>query len=281
MTGQVLDGTLAGAVLPDAVVRALAQQLNAGELRQIQPDDVNARSANAWLRGAGIFVKLYARPEHAAAERAVAAALGGLLDGGELPGAGQYAVFAWQDLVPPPWTTETAARAASLLNTVHATDPPAGLRRREASEDVFGALLERFAREAPDVHAEHQANLTGTTTRDVVRAAARVETPDVLLHGDFSLRNIGVRRDGGYALFDFERACTGFAEFDLERIWDRELASIDGGRTEFVDALDVRPDEALLNYARLVCALTTVMGARRTRDENFEREGRARLEALC
>jgi hypothetical protein len=292
---QALDGVLVD-VLPDAVLRELGQRLGIEDLRQVHAPSAALRSSNAWLCGQRpevVFVKLYARPAHAATEHSVAAALSGrhtvmLLDGDHLPAVGHYNVFRFEQMVRAPWTAGAAAEAGTLLARVHAAEHPDGLRHRVASEAAFDDLLTRFAAAAPDVYSEHRAELLGAATRSLVRAAEQVgaESPDVLLHGDFSLRNVGVRPDGQYVVFDFERAALGPAEFDLERIWDRELAAIEHGRQRFVDsyagtASGRRPNPDLLRYARLTCALTTVMGGRRTRDQPFENEGRTMLEALC
>ncbi|MDP9613235.1 hypothetical protein JOF35_005573 [Streptomyces demainii] len=313
--GGLLDGSLVGG-LPGHVADRLSAACGATGLRQVLAGSFKERSSNAWfrggLRGEEVFVKLYARPERAAADRLVAGSLAPglaprLLAGGHADGLGEYAVFRWQSLTPLPARPESAAEAGRLLAAVHDTDPPGpgadgpaprppgggqgttALPVTEVGEEPFGKLIEALARQAPDLFAEVRGRLTGpeatALVRDADQAAGRY--PTVLLHGDFSLRNTARNHAGRPVVFDFERAGFGPAEHDLQRIWDRELAAIPGGHGIFTAAYRRArahdpgpPDRIQLDYARLACAVTTLTTAHRTHDTRFEAEGRKILEAL-
>ncbi|MFI0773148.1 phosphotransferase [Streptomyces sp. NPDC021212] len=311
----LLDGGLVG-VLPARVADRLAAACRATGLRQVPAGSFKERSSNAWfrgeVRGEEVFVKLYARPERAAAERLVASSLAPgvaprLLAGGRADGLGEYAVFRWQSLTPLPATPESAAEAGRLLAAVHDTDlpgpgadgptprPPGGgqgttaLSAPEVGEEAFGKLIAALARQAPGLFAEVRGRLTGPKATALVRDAGWTagRHPPVLLHGDFSLRNTARNQAGHPVVFDFERAEYGPAEHDLRRIWDRELAAIPAGHDTFTTAYrNARahdpgpPDRIQLDYARLACAVTTLTAARRTHDTRFEAEGRKILEAV-
>lgn len=297
----VLDGSLVDTVPPHVADR-LASRIGADRLWQVRAATFKERSSNGWFRGSAgereIFVKLYARADRAAADRSVAAAVGPahttrLLDWGRDEEAGEHAVFAWEDLADLPWDARSAAIAGRLLAVVHDTPPPRGpdgkqmLQRLPAPQDDYGRLLAGLAQQAPHLFARLRDRLTGPWATALVAAAQRAQASTLLLHGDFSFRNIARSPRGAEVVFDFERAVAGPAELDLGRLWDRELAAIDGGHDAFAAAYraarasDPGPlDRALLDFARLSCAVSTLIAARRTRDPEFETEGLAILEAL-
>lgn len=311
----LLDGGLVGVLAGDVADR-LAAACGATGLRQVLAASPRERSSNAWfrgeLRGEEVFVKLYARPERAAADRLVARSVAPgvttrTLGGGRADGLGEFTVFRWQPLTPLPARPESVAEAARLLAAVHDTALPGSdeggrttrapgggqaltaVPATEVGEDAFAELLRRLARQAPDLFAEVRGRLTGPKATALVRAAGQSAggRPPVLLHGDFSLRNTARNQAGRPVVFDFERAERGPAEYDLQRIWDRELAAVPGGHGVFTAAYraarrhDPGPlDRVQLDYARLACAVTTLTAARRTHDTRFESEGRRILEAL-
>lgn len=296
----LLDGGLVG-TLPGYVADRLAEVLGTTGLRQVRAASCRERSHNAWfrgeLRGEEVFVKLYAVPERGVAERLVARSVAPrlttrLVGGGRADGLGEYAVFHWQRLVPLPARPESAAEAGRLLAAVHDTALPvadADLPVTEVGEEAFTKLLERLARQAPDLFAEVRDRLTGPKATALVRAADQSAGayPPVLLHGDFSLRNIARDQAGRPVVFDFERAERGPAEYDLQRMWGGDLAALPGGHVLFTAAYrSARTDDpgawdrGRLDYARLACAITTLTAAHRTRDAQFESEGRRILEAV-
>jgi aminoglycoside phosphotransferase (APT) family kinase protein len=182
-----------------------------------------------------------------------------------------------------------------MLAAVHESAVPrepdgaASLTRRGAGEEPLALLLSGLARRAPDLYALVRDKLAEPRRAASAAAARRhaADAPEVLLHGDFSLRNIARAADGRELVFDFERAECGPAESDLERLWDRELAAVPGGRAAFVAAYRAArradpgpPEPAALDYARLCCAISTLTAARRTCDTEFEAEGLTILKAL-
>lgn len=298
-----LDGGLVHRV-PPRVCERLAARLGAPDLRQVLAARFKERSSNAWFRGTAggreIFVKLYARADRAAADRAVSAALGAerttrFLAGGRDEQLGEYGVFAWEELAALPWDTRAAAIAGRLLASVHDTaaavviDAAPQAEPAQPPEAGYARRLEGLAEQAPDLFARYRGVLTGGWARSVVAQAQRLaeETAPVLLHGDYSLRNIARAASGRELVFDFERADAGLAEEDLGRLWDRELAAIPGGREAFAAAYraaraeDPGPPRApALDFARLSCAVGTLAAARRTDDPEFEAEGLTILRAL-
>ncbi|GAA0513727.1 hypothetical protein GCM10010390_15090 [Streptomyces mordarskii] len=297
--GGVLDGALVDLV-PQRVADRLAARIGAEHLVQVRADSFKERSANAWFRGTArgreIFVKLYARQDRAVVERLVARSLGPacstrLLDSGTAPDLGGYAVFDWERLVPLPPTADSAAAAGRLLAAVHETAPPgaAPLQDQTPCEAHLETHLSALAAEAPDLYGLIRGRLAEPALSTLVREAGRrsVTAPRVLLHGDFSLRNVARGAGGREVVFDFERAALGPFEVDLQRLWDRELAAIRGGRTAFTAAYRQErdtdpgpPDPVLLDFARLSCAVSTLTAARRTDDPDFEAEGLTILKVL-
>ncbi|GAA3434188.1 phosphotransferase [Kutzneria kofuensis] len=299
----VLDGGLVD-TLPRDLADRLAERVGADRLRQVRAASFKERSSNGWFRGAvdgqEVFVKLYARADRAAADRAVSAAVGPahttrLLGWGRDERTGEHAVFAWEDCTGLPWDARAAATAGRLLAVVHDTPPPLGpdgspiLAGLPTAESHYDRLLAGLAQQAPHLFARISGRLTGSWATDLVAAAQRAaaQAPAVVLHGDFSFRNIARTARGVDVVFDFERAVTGPVEQDLGRLWDRELAAIEGGHDAFVAgyragrAQDPGPfSTAALDFARLSCAVSTLIAARRTRDPEFEAEGLAILEAL-
>ncbi|WP_367125813.1 phosphotransferase [Streptomyces phytohabitans] len=296
-SGGVLHGGPVDLV-PQRVADRLAARIGAGHLTQVRAPVRKERSANAWFRGTAagrdVFVKLYARRDRAATERLVAPAVGPsrstrLLDTGTDPELGAYAVFGWEDLVPLPPTAESAAVAGHLLATVHETVPPGEIRHLTPGQEQLDAQLSALAAEAPDLYGPIRDRQARAAPAARVREAGRraATAPRVLLHGDFSLRNVARGAGGRELVFDFERAAVGPYEVDLRRLWDRELAVIPGGRAAFTAAYrrgrgtdPGPPDPVLLDFARLSCAVTTLTAARRTDDPDFEAEGLTILEAL-
>ncbi|MCP2258881.1 Phosphotransferase enzyme family protein [Streptoalloteichus tenebrarius] len=294
LTGAIVDW------LPPSVADTLARRLGLEAMGQVVPETFKERSRNAWFhghhRGVRVFVKLYAHAPHGVVEQYVGRQLGArytteILLGESVPNLGWCNVFRWEPVTPLPHTLDSVETAATLLAMTHRQDPGRAdvLSRRQVGERPYQELLARFGRVAWDVYQEWRDLLDGRDTASVVREAeqADAETPGALLHGDFSLRNVGSGERGRPVVFDFERSGLGPTELDLRRIWDRELAAVPGGRETFVSAYraargltGVWPEPALLRYARLTCALTTITAARRTDDPQFEQEGRRILEDL-
>lgn len=291
---QVLGAGQAGR-LDSAVVSRLADALGVAGLRQLIPDAPTDRSENAWFRGragdAEVFVKLYARPDRGRVEQAVTRALPAglaprLVAAGRVAGIGEYSVFEWLPLRTAGWSPTAAAAAGSLLARFHAVAVPADAPPARAPDHAdLAGVVERLAEAAPDRFAQYAARLQSRATRELVEAA-RSTRPQVLVHGDFAFRNLGTASPGRWLLVDFERVRVAPAEFDLDRVWDRELAA-PALRRAFLAAYRERsavrdwPDPAVLRYARLRCALTTVTRGRLNRDEDFERQGCRLLEGLA
>ncbi|MBU7600102.1 aminoglycoside phosphotransferase family protein [Streptomyces sp. P38-E01] len=299
-SGGVLGGALVDLV-PQQVADRLAARAGADRLAQVRATGFKERSTNAWFRGTAlgreIFVKLYARQDRAATERVVAPAVGPtrstrLLDAGTAPGLGAYAVFGWEDLAPLPPTADSAATAGRLLAAVHDTAPPAGATLTQeptSCEEQLGKQLSALATEAPDLYGLVRGRTDAADPTALAREADRrsATAPRVLLHGDYSLRNVARGAAGREVVFDFERAALGPFETDLQRLWDRELAALPAGRAAFTAAYRRErgtdpgpPDPVLLDFARLSCALSTLTAARRTDDPAFEAEGLTILKAL-
>ncbi|PGH41746.1 Phosphotransferase enzyme family protein [Micromonospora sediminicola] len=285
---------LVGAV-PHHVVEDISDHLRASVVRQVVAGTARDRSVNAWFRAetdAGtLFVKCYARADRAAVERSVAADLPEdlsppLLSGGVIAGVGAYNCFGWRDLSPLPATAGSLAQVGERLATLHAVPPPAGLPRREVGPAAYAAQVARLADVAPDLADRLRHRLHGGWAAQLVAEAeaAAARARPVLLHGDFSLRNVGRQPCGGTLLFDFERAEIGPAELDLDRIWDREAVVPPGGRRALLHGYTtrsgVRPDPVLITYARLCCALSTLVRARLSGDTDFEEQAWAILAAL-
>ncbi|NYT92305.1 phosphotransferase [Salinispora sp. H7-4] len=284
--------------VPAALVRRVGQRLDATAVRQIRATREKDRSANAWFRAevasGPAFVKCYPRPDRAQAERAVARALPPgmavpFLGGGALGGPGdypEYNCFAWRDLGPVRADPYGLRAAGERLGALHAVTPPAGLVPREVGPAAYDALLARLQEVSPYLDDRLRFRLDGDWARAVVTAAgsAARKASVVLLHGDFSLRNIGTAANGTTLLFDFERAETGPPELDLERIWDRE-ATASGGHPALLAGYRAgggaaEPDPVLLTYARLCCAVSTLVAAGRTGDTEFAREAHVILDRL-
>ncbi|MCK1798995.1 aminoglycoside phosphotransferase family protein [Streptomyces sp. XM4193] len=308
-SGAVLDGAPVD-LLPQQVADRLAARAGADHLTQVRAAGFKERSANAWFRGTAlgreVFVKLYARNDRAATERLVAPAVGPghstrLLDGGTAAGLGAYAVFGWEDLHPLRHTADSAATAGRLLAAVHDTVPPpdivpptgtASTPQPASCEEQLETQWEALAGQAPDLYAlvrDRPETPAKGAPNELAREADRRATgaPRVLLHGDYSLRNVARGAGGREVVFDFERAALGPFETDLQRLWDRELAALPAGRAAFTAAYRGErgtdpgpPDPVLLDFARLSCALSTLTAARRTDDPAFEAEGLAILKAL-
>jgi hypothetical protein len=298
-----LDGSPVDTV-PPSVIERLARHLEADDLRQVAAASFEGRSGNAWFHGTAkdreIFVKLYAWADRAEADRAVSAAVGSahttrLLGGGRSRELGEYAVFAWEDLTALPWDIRSAAAAGRLLAAVHDTSQPRepdgspSLRQTSMTAADYLGRLEELHEQAPGLFARLREQLAGARAGTVVTQAERIAAvePHVLLHGDFTLRNIARSASGRDLVFDFEQAACGPAEGDLHQLWDRELAAIPGGRRAFIAAYRSAriadpgpPRPAVLDYARLSYAVSALTTARRTGSPEFETEGLAILKAL-
>ncbi|MFE7812877.1 phosphotransferase family protein [Streptomyces sp. NPDC057433] len=266
-------------------------------VHELQPRLTELWSENRWMRADRggwpvLFVKVYARPDRGVIEQRASEALPDglstrMVGHGHVDGAGQYSAFAWDDDLTDV-TTDNAfsAGAGYLLARLHSTRPPTSglLPADPVTEESYTAAMETLARTFPEVYERVAGDLSGRRARSVVREAESVarDTPDVFLHGDLARRNIA-RRNATYLLLDLERAGVGPAELDLARIWGREL-SILKDRHRFLACYRHHrglppswPNRSLLRFARLRCAVTTLITACRRGDSAFASEGHQML----
>lgn len=285
--------------LPAATVEELRVRLGYRQLRQVNAPTPDRRSTNAWFYGHGdegpVFLKLYALNHRAATEAAVTSQLPSTITtkfvaNGFLEGIGPYSAFEWAELEEVVLDRNGLQLCAQLLASVH--ESPISQDGCLAADRVTSALydkaVERLARVAPDDFEAVRSVIAGTWAQGLVVVATEIAevTPSVVLHGDFSFRNIA-QNSGRHVVFDFERACTGPAELDLARIWDRELTRIPGGQSLFSIAyrrargLSERwPDPVLLQFSRLRCAVTTLTAARLQHEQQFADQGYRILKEL-
>ncbi|MCC3327951.1 aminoglycoside phosphotransferase family protein [Nocardia abscessus] len=242
-----------------------------------------------------MFLKLYASDRRGATEAAVASQLPRAIttrfvNSGMLDKVGAYTAFGWAHLDEVTLDRDGLGVSARLLAAVHdcPLPPSSGIAADHISPASYEKAVERLARIAPDSFAEVESVVAGAWAQDLVTAASEIATttPSVVLHGDFSSRNVA-KCSGRHVVFDFERACTGPAELDLARIWDRELTRVPNGQSLFAAAYRRArgltrpwPDPVLLRFSRIRCAVTTLTTARLQREEQFADQGYRILEAL-
>ncbi|WP_063048368.1 aminoglycoside phosphotransferase family protein [Nocardia arthritidis] len=285
--------------LPATTVEQIRVRLGYRRLRQIEAPTADRRSANAWFSGHGgegtVFLKLYASDHRAATEAAVASQLPRAIttrfvNSGVLNEIGAYTAFEWANLNDVALDHNGVEVSARLLAAVHdcPLPPSSGIAADHITPASYEKAVERLARVAPDSFAEVESVVAGAWAQDLVTAASEIATtaPSVVLHGDFSFRNVA-KCSGRHVVFDFERACTGPAELDLARIWDRELTRVPNGQSLFAAAYrrarglaQLWPDPVLLRFSRLRCAVTTLTAGRLQREEQFADQGYTILKAL-